>query len=305
MSRSIRAVERFAVALCQITTIKHAANFLGVSWDFVKDAFKGYLQQSHKVQSLTGVRYIAVDEFSTHKGHTYMTTVLDLETGAILHAQEGKDSAALIEFLEELKRHNAPIKAVAMDMSEAFASAVRKVFGADVDIVNDPFHVVALASKAIDETRRDLVRTLEGEEKKVVKGSRFILLGGLENQSQRGLTRLMKLMAVNEPLYMAYLLKEELRTFWSFSDKESGEAFLDQWIKDARSFDNPHFRKLANTLDSHRPGLLSYFRHRISSGPIEGLNNKIKGIRSGGTAWTHWMGLKSPMIPRKCVLRPP
>jgi transposase len=93
------------------------------------------------------------------------------------------------------------------------------------------------------------------------------------------MTRLMSLMAVNEPLYQAYLLKEDLRMFWSLPDAEAGEAFLDQWLEEARSLGNPHFTRLADTLDSHRAGLLAYFRHRISTGPLEGLNNKIKVLK--------------------------
>jgi transposase len=278
-SRCIRAVERFAVELCQITTIKWAAKFLGLGWDFVKDAFKAALQRRHKAVQLSDLRYIAVDEFSIQKNHKYMTIVLNLETGAILHAQEGKGSDALKPFLEQVKQAKAPLQAVAMDMSEAFASAVRQVFGDSVDIVNDPFHVVALASKAIDETRRDLARNLEGNEKKTIKGTRFLLLGSLENQQESSLERLMALMDANEPLYMAYLMKEDLRMFWSLPNGRYGEVFLDQWIRNARSFGNSHFEKLANTLDSHRSGLLSYFRHRISSGPIEGLNHKIKVLK--------------------------
>ncbi len=51
------------------------------------------------------------------------------------------------------------------------------------------------------------------------------------------------------------------------------------WITQAKAIDNSHFAKLADTLDRHRPGLFSYFRHRISSGPLEGLNNKIKVLK--------------------------
>jgi len=278
-SRHIRAFGRFMVMLCGITTIKQAARFLGVGWDLVKDAFKAELKRRHKKRPLKEIRYLAVDEFATHKGHKYMTIALDLETGEILHAQEGKDTAALVGFLEQLKRAKAPLKAVAVDMSEAYASAVRQVFGETVDVVHDPFHVTALASKAIDETRRDLFRQLQGEEKKIIKGSRFLLLRGLENLKPSGMTRLMNLMATNEPLYQAYLLKEDLRMFWSLPDAETGKAFLDQWTAEARSLGNRHFAKLADTLDAHRPGLLAYFRHRISTGPLEGLNNKIKVMK--------------------------
>lgn len=67
--------------------------------------------------------------------------------------------------------------------------------------------------------------------------------------------------------------------FWNLPDAEAGKAFLDQWTQEARTLGNRHFAKLADTLDSHRPGLLAYFRHRISTGPLEGLNNKIKVLK--------------------------
>jgi len=278
-TRYIKAFARLVVDLCGITTIRNVSRYLGVGWDLVKDIFKADLGKRLKRRKIGRIRYIAVDEFATHKGHKYMTIVLDLETGEILHAQEGKDAAALVTFLETLKRRKAPLEAVAIDMSEAYASAVRTVFGDKLDIVHDPFHVTALASKAIDETRRDLYRQLLGEEKKAVKGTRFLLLHGLENLKESGLNRLMTLMETNEPLYAAYMLKEDLRMFWSLPTAEAGKAFLDDWIRVARGLGNRHFAKLADTLDSHRAGLLAYFKHRISTGPLEGLNNKIKVLK--------------------------
>lgn len=67
--------------------------------------------------------------------------------------------------------------------------------------------------------------------------------------------------------------------FWNLPDAEAGAAFLDQWIEEARNLGNRHFTKLAATLDAHRPGLLGYFKHRISTGPLEGMNNKIKVLK--------------------------
>jgi len=250
-----------------------------VGWDLVKDIFKAHLARRLERRPLRAVRYIAIDEFSVQKGHRYMSLVVDLESGEILYAHEGKDAAAVIPFMELLKQAGAPLRAVAIDMSEAFANAVRSVYGDTVDIVHDPFHVVALASEAIDETRRDLVRTLDGPERKVIKGTRFLLLKGLESLKPGSLERLMLLMEANEPLYQAYLLKEDLRQFWSLPDAEAGSAFLDNWTAEARATGIVHFARLAKTLDAHRPGLLAYFRHRISTGPLEGLNNKVKVLK--------------------------
>jgi len=79
--------------------------------------------------------------------------------------------------------------------------------------------------------------------------------------------------------YAAYLLKEDLRTFWNLPSQELAATFLDAWIQQARSLELKHFSKVADTLNRHRHGLLSYFKHRISTGPLEGLNNKIKVLK--------------------------
>ena len=86
-------------------------------------------------------------------------------------------------------------------------------------------------------------------------------------------------MAANEPLYTAYLLKEELRMFWAMGDEVTAELVLDNWLEEARASGLQHFEKLAETLDKYRRGLLSYFQHPISTGPLEGLNNKIKVLK--------------------------
>jgi hypothetical protein len=64
-------------------SVRNAARYLGVGWDLVKDIFKADLGKRLKRRKIGQIRYIAVDEFATHKGHTYMTVVLDLETGEI------------------------------------------------------------------------------------------------------------------------------------------------------------------------------------------------------------------------------
>ena len=276
--RRLKVFERYVVELCRIAPIKHVALFLAVGWDLVKDIFKEHLSDKLRKRKLRNVRYLAVDEFSIRKGHHYMTVVLDLETGQILHVHEGKDGNALIPFLEKLKRKKAKIMAVAMDMSPAYMQAVRQVFP-EVDVVHDPYHVVTIVNRAIDETRRDMARHLSGQDKQVIKGSRFLLLRALESLKPSSLLRLMMLMEINEPLYAAYLLKEDLRTFWNLPNETLGAAFLDSWIQQANSLGLHHLSKLADTLDRHRQGLLSYFKHRISTGPLEGLNNKIKVLK--------------------------
>ena len=88
-----------------------------------------------------------------------------------------------------------------------------------------------------------------------------------------------KVMKLNRPLYEVYVLKEQLRLFWRLPNVATAEAFLDHWVAQANACASRPFRRLAKTLERHRRGLLAYFRHRISTGPLEGLNNKIKVLK--------------------------
>jgi len=89
--------ERFVINLVGFATIEHVAKFLKVSWSLVKNIHKTYLKQEYQNPDFKSIRYIGVDEFSVRKGHEYMTIFLNLETGEIIHAVEGKsiESAAI------------------------------------------------------------------------------------------------------------------------------------------------------------------------------------------------------------------
>lgn len=276
--RHIRAFERYVIDLCQIAPIKHVALLLGIGWTLVKEVFKRHLGKRLRKRSLKSVRYIAIDEFSIRKGRQYMTVVLDLESGQIIHAAEGRHAGSLIPFLRTLRARGAKLRAVALDMWAPYLLAVREVFP-EAEPVHDRYHVVSMVNFAIDETRRDMYRDLEGPERGVLKGTRFLLLKGGERLDESGVDHLKRLQVLNEPLYQAYLLKEDLRRFWDLESAADGASFLDSWIARAEATGLKHFVRLARTLDGHRRALLAYFNHRITTGPLEGINNKIKVLK--------------------------
>lgn len=278
-ARYTRTFAHFVLSLCLITTVKAIAGWLGVGWDLIKAIHKDALHSCLRRRRLGEIRRIAVDEFALRRGHSYMTVVLDLDSGQVLHVQQGKDTAALRGFLKRLRKARAPLQAVAMDLSAAYQKAVRDVYGFDVDIVHDPYHIVALVNDAIDETRRRLVRVLQGESAQAVKGMRFVLLRGFERLNRTDSEQLRRLVEVNESLLEAYLLKEQMRQFWSISSPEDGRYYLDAWIRLARTSASQPFQRLAATFERHRRGLLAFFKHRITSGPLEGLNNRIKTLK--------------------------
>jgi transposase len=190
---------------------------------------------------------------------------------------KGKDGDCLDPFFQSLKRSKVQIKAVAMDMGKAYIAATQHYLP-DTPIVFDHFHVVKVVNGKLDELRRYVMHQAQQLGLPVTKGLRWVILKNPEHLTEKQKPMLAQLLALNSPLTKAYLLKEQLRSFWDFATKEQATTFLQQWLIEVRSLDLAIMNSLANTIESHLYGLLAYFDHRISSGIIEGLNNKISTL---------------------------
>ena len=275
------AFERYALDLSKHMTIQDVARHLGVSWDVIKEIQKKDLTRRFSRQCLKNVRRIAIDEISVLKGHRYLTVVLDMETGAVIFVGDGKGGDALDPFWKKLRRSRARVKAVAMDMSPAYISAVLKHLP-KATIVFDHFHVIKLFNDKLSDLRRDLYReTTENLHKEVLKGTRWLLLKNPENldTEKKEKERLEEALKINKPLSCAYYLKEDLRQIWLQPNKETAERVFADWVKRAQSTSIKMLKKFADTLAGYKSGILAYYDYRISSGPLEGTNNKIKTMK--------------------------
>jgi transposase len=276
-----RSFERYALELLRHMTIKDVAHHLDVGWDTIKDIQKRDLSRRYAKPKLKHLRYIAIDEIAVAKGHRYLTVVMDLESGAVVFVGDGKGADALKPFWKRLRPSGARIEAVAMDMSGAYQAAVRANLPGAV-IVFDRFHVVKLFNDRLSELRRQLFReATEEQHKAVLKGTRWLLLKNAENldedRDEKG--RLKEALKLNEPLAVAYYMKEDLRRFWEQPGKQFATVFLDGWIRRAAASGIKVLQQMARTLAAHRSGLLAYYDVMISSGPMEGTNNKIKTMK--------------------------
>ncbi len=276
--RYTKRFARFAIDLLHWMTISGTAKVLAVGWDMIKDLHKEYLQRKYKVPPLKNLKYVGIDEFSIRKGHSYMTIFVDLETGHILHAVEGKSGKDIEPFLKVLKRRAPDLKAIAMDMSTGFISAVEEHFPF-TPIVFDRYHVSALMNKAIEEVRREQQAQLDDEGSQILKGSRFLLLKNYEKLDEEKKDRLQQLLDANTPLFTMHTMKEQLRDFWEKDSIEEAISFLDAWCTDAENSGIKQLKRVATTLMYHSHGLLNYYFFRISSGLVEGINNKIKTLK--------------------------
>jgi transposase len=281
MCRYIRQFEQFVLDSLTAMTCEDVARMLGVSWGLIRDIESRFLTRKYAKPRLKDVTKIAIDEIAVRKGHKYMTIVMDLDTGKVLFVGDGKGSDALTPFWKRLRKSGATIQAVAIDMSTAYISAVENELP-DAIFVFDRFHVIKMVNDKITQIRRRLYRENQDESyRATLKGIRWLLLKRNESldPEKSELERLQKALELNQDLATGYVLKEELRELWDQEDCDVAEGMLLDWVLYAESTGIPELVSLAKSLRRHALGILAYYDCEITSGPIEGLNNKIKTMK--------------------------
>ena len=271
---------KYVVDLLRGMTLQDVSNHLGVSWDTVKEIHSTYLERHYSPPSLEGVENIGIDEFAVRKGHVYKTIVVDLDSGRVLYVGDGKGADALTKFWRKVKRKGIKIKHVATDLSAAFIASVMENCPEAVHVF-DHFHVVKLMNEKLDDIRRK-VYSMEKDvnKRKVLKGTRYLLLGnGADIFDKQHKTRLDNALAMNEPLSKAYYLKEQLRQIWMQPVKAMGECVFDDWVRQAEQSKIPQLQKMAVTMRAYRSGILAWYDCHLSTGKVEGINNKIKVMK--------------------------
>jgi transposase len=265
---------QYVLDLLLFGTILSVSHFLETGWDLVKDIHKNYLKKKYKKIPYKNLKYLSIDEFSIKKGHTYMTIFIDIETGRIIYATEGRTKEDLLSFLQKLASKAINLKAISMDMSVSYFSAISKALP-KVDIVFDHFHVSAVINKALDEIRK----SEQKNNKNIIKGKRFLLLRNYSDLDPEERLNLDTLFNINEKLFKAHAFKEQFRMFWEQSNEQEAARFFLIWYAEVYKSGIKPLIKAANTLLRYGNGLINYFKHRISNGKIEGINNKIKTMK--------------------------
>ncbi len=114
---------------------------------------------------------------------------------------------------------------------------------------------------------------------RAIKGMRFLLLSNYEKLDPKRQNSLECHLEKNRPIAIAHAMKEQIRLFWMRSTVQEGCKFLGWWIIDAL--------KAGKTLLRHWQGLTSYFKHKITNGKTEGVNNKIKTMKRPAHEFRH------------------
>jgi len=257
------------------------STFLRIAWRTVGAICQRVVAAGLDDTRFENLVHLGVDEISWRKHHNYLTLVSDHETGTIIWGGAGKNAATLDKFFTQIgTEKTAKIEAMSMDMGKAFIKSV-KTNAPDAAICIDPFHVVQVATNALETLRREqwqAARSLPDQSfAKKYKGHRYALLknpGTLTAQQQQTLEQLRD---DGGALWEGYQLKESLREVFA-GDLDSAEvmAMIQYWCDAATDSGLAPFVKAGTTLREHINGIHAGVTRGLSNGKHEGLNNKIR-----------------------------
>jgi len=281
-SRFTRAFEDQVCWLAVNTSKSAVAQLMRIAWRSVGGIVERVAEEAtRQVDLLAGLRRIGIDEISHRSGQRYLTVVVDHHTGRLVWAAPGRDRKTVEAFLDALGPERCQqIELVSCDMASWIAGPITERLPDAVRCV-DPFHVVQLATDALDEVRREVWnearRAGQTQLARDLKGARFAVWKNPENLTDRQRSKLAWIEKLNTPLFRAYLLKEQLRQIYRLPPAEA-IALLDGWIKWARRCRLPAFVKLARTITDQRAGILAAITNGLSNARIEQINTQIRLI---------------------------
>jgi len=186
-SRFTKPVAQRALKLRAVMTITDISKLLGISWVAVKGIEFDYLRNKYEYIDFSMVKNIGIDEVWT--GSAFLSIVRDMDDGRTLHVAEGKDGACLGDFTKQLKEECVEIKNICIDMGAAYTKWAKDHFP-DAVIIYDKFHVIKLMNDKVSLVRRQTMNALDEEDKKDLKGHRYLLLRNEEGLAEKSKEKL-------------------------------------------------------------------------------------------------------------------
>ena len=260
---------------------RETAEAFRTSWDKVFDAVEHVVTFGLEHRVFGQIDAIGVDEIQYAKGHKYLTLVyqIDLDVTRLLWVGRERTIESFRGFFTVIGDELASkIVLVCSDRGEPYLKVIREKCAEALHIL-DRFHIVAKMNKALDEVRAGESRRRASEGRApVLKKSRWLLLKREENLKTEQRFRLRDLLRYNLKTVRAYLLKEAFQQLWEYNSPSGAGRFLDEWCRQVMRSRIEPMKKIARSMREHRELILNYFpaQKLLSSGVVEGLNNKAK-----------------------------
>ena len=297
LSRFTALFEHFAIdVLLAAKSIKQAMTLLRLSWDQIHAIQLKAVERGLVRRIDDQINYAGIDEKNFGKGHSYISVLTDLNQGRILEVVKDRTLESAESLLNKLSlKQKQGIKAVAMDMWDAFMTATKTILP-KADIVHDKFHIASYLGKAVDEVRRKENKQLNKDGNEMLKGTKFLWLTNPDNWKPED-KQSFRSFAIDEmKVGRAWSIKEMFRHFWNYSYIGSAQSFFKRWYFWATHSKLKPIISAAKTIQRHISGLFAYLKHHITNAVSEGLNSKIQSIKSNARGFRNFEHYRAAIL---------
>ena len=265
---------------------RETARAFHTSWEAVYRSVEWFVQWGLARRQLEGVESIGVDEIHWGKGKraaNFMTVIyqIDRHCRRLLWVGRKRTEATLRRGLAALGPEVVRgLRFVCSDMWKPYLKVLAAKVGQALHVL-DRFHITMHLNRALDEVRRRESGRLRGRPlAQRLKKMRWKLLRRGSRVRGKARQKLEALLASKLVTARAYLLKESFEHFWRYRSVWWAGGFLDVWCQRVMRSRIEPLKKVARMLQRHDELILNWFRARgeVSSGVVEGLNNKIRMV---------------------------
>lgn len=281
---------------CKETTATYAATKFGISDKTATEIYYAIAKQKQEQPPLLSAEAIGIDEIAMHKGHKdFVVVISDLNNKRVIDVLRDRKKEALEAYMDSWKdEFKDTIKSVAIDLWGPYRSVVESKLP-NAKAVADRFHVMQNLNKALDNCRKQAKR--ESDDEEIWKHAKYTLLKNREDLTDEQEGILKKVLAASPNLKTCYELKESFRDiFNSSNDRETGSTKLSEWILSVIREDTAQYYPFVRTLLNWKENILNYFDNWVSSGFVEGVNNKIKLIKRKAFGFVNFENFRLKII---------
>ena len=266
---------------CQLMTQKAVARILHIPKSTLSDLLHRSITRIRDGHRIRGLKSVGIDEISYYRGHKYATVVYDLDRSCVVWVGRGKGRETIDIFFNEMLSdyQKSKIKWACCDMSESYIGAIED-HCLNANLVLDRFHIAKALNEAVDEVRKEQWREASLDERKALKGLRWLLFKHSSKRSKKDSRTLNALSKGNRRIHRAWVLKDEFEQFWDYKAPWAADRFIKRWMSTALRSRLEPIWKFVKTIRKHINRVLPFVGNRLTNAVAEGLNRIIRIIKN-------------------------
>ena len=288
-TRQTKQYEQGILLLLINSTISDVSVKEDIGYKAIEGIVDRYVSTEVEWDKIEDIGLLGLDEISLKKGYKDYVTLITSKTAneiKIIAVLKGREKADVKYFLESIPKNlHKTIFAVCSDMYDGFINAAKEVFGENIPVIADRYHVSKLYRKCLISVRKKELKKLKTsmtkEEYQELKPAISLLCKRKECEITEEEKEQLK------PLFIAAPKIAEIYNFClkltsvynKHSSVEEASNSIDAWILEVEGSKLTCFKDFIKTLKKYKKEICNYFINRNSSGFVEGFNNKAKVLK--------------------------